>query len=392
MTGPGRYRELGVRPVINVTGTLTRLGGSLMPPVVLEAMAEAAGTFVDLYELQDRVGARVAELTGNETGYVAAGAAAGVTLAVAACMAGTDPERIAAFPHLKGIDRTEVIIHRSQRNGYDYSARQTGAGMVEVDGTEESLSAAISQRTAAILWFAGTPFARDALPIEQVVEIAGPRQVPVLVDAAGQIPPLSTLWHFTREVGADAVIVSGGKGLRGPQSSGLVLGRREIIDGCRASGNPYHGIGRPMKVGKEEMLGLLAAVEWSLGQDEEALIAGYEATVAEWVAGLAGIPGIAAERGFPSIAGEPHPRAIVRIGPSFQGTRDEVVQLLYSRDPRIAVGTLGENALALNPQTIGPGEDRLVLDALRDVLLQPGQEAEPRLASAASRRTWPGPA
>jgi L-seryl-tRNA(Ser) seleniumtransferase len=370
MSAPGgRYRDLGVRPVINVTGTLTRLGGSLMPPVVLEAMTEAAGTFVDFYELQDRVGARVAELTGNEAGYVAAGAAAGVTLAVAACMAGTDPERIAAFPHLKGMDRTEVIIHRSQRNGYDYSARQTGAAMVEVAGTKESLIAAISQRTAAILWFAGTPFAKDALTIEQVVEIARPRRVPVLVDAAGQIPPLATLWRFTREVGADAVIVSGGKGLRGPQASGLVLGRREIIDGCRANGNPYHGIGRPMKVGKEEMLGLLAAVEWSLEQDEVALIAGYEATVAGWVAGLAGIPGIVAERGFPSIAGEPHPRAIVRIDPSFHRTRDEVVKLLYSRDPRIAVGTVGDDALALNPQTIEPGEDRLVLEGLRDVLL-----------------------
>jgi L-seryl-tRNA(Ser) seleniumtransferase len=289
-------------------------------------------------------------------------------------MAGTDPDLVDAFPYLTGFDRTDVIIHRSQRNGYDYSARQTGARIVEVEGTDESLRAAISERTAAILWFAGPAFARNALPIERVVEIGKERQVPVLVDAAGQVPPISTLWHFTRELGADAVIVSGGKGLRGPQSSGLVLGRRDIIDGCRASGNPYHGVGRPAKVGKEEMLGLLAAVEWSLEQDEEATIAGYEATVATWLEGLADIPGVAAERGFPSIAGEPHARAIVRISTSFPRTRDEIVDLLYAQDPRIAVGTLGEDALALNPQTIAPGEERVVLESVRELILRLGRE------------------
>jgi L-seryl-tRNA(Ser) seleniumtransferase len=364
----GRYDDLGVRPVINAAATLTRLGGSLMPPIVLEAMAEGAGAFVDLPELQQRVGDRLAELTGNEAGYVSSGAAAGIMLTVAACMAGTDPARIAAFPHLDGIEKTEVVVHRCQRNGYDYAARQTGARMVEIEGVESELEAALSERTACVLWFAGAHFAEGALPIEKVVEIAHRREVPVLVDAAAQIPPMASLWRFTRDAGADAVIVSGGKGLRGPQSSGLVLGRRFIVEGCRANGSPNHTIGRPMKVGKEEMLGLLAAVEWSLEQDEPGTIAGYEASVAGWIEGLDGIPGVRAERRFPSEAGQPHARAVVHIASPCPWTRDAVADALWARTPRIAVSTLGEDAIGLNPQTLEPGQDRVVLDALREVL------------------------
>jgi seryl-tRNA(Sec) selenium transferase len=190
----------------------------------------------------------------------------------------------------------------------------------------------------------------------------------VLVDAAAQIPPIANLWRFTRELGADAAIFSGGKGLRGPAASGLVLGRREIVEGCRANGNPNHSIGRPMKVGKEELAGLLAAVEWALAQDEAALLAAYEATVEGWIAGLAGIPGVTAERGFPSEAGQPHGRAVVRFAPPCPLSRDEVVAALWDGEPCVAVGEVGEDAIALNPQTLEPGEDEVVLAQLRRVL------------------------
>ena len=364
------YDELGIAPVINASATLTRLGGSRMPPRVVAAMAEAAEAFVDLPELQRRVGRRIAELTGNEAAYVTSGAAAGVVLAVAACIAGTDPEKVAAFPCLTGEGQAEVVIHRSQRNGYDYAARQTGAKMVEVGGTAEELRAAIGERTACVLWFAGAHFATGALPLEDVVAIAREREVPVLVDAAAQIPPIANLWRFTRELGADAAIFSGGKGLRGPQSSGLVLGSETIVEGCRANGNPNHSIGRPMKAGKEELAGLLAAVEWSLGQDEAATIAGYEASVRRWIERLRGIPGVTAERGYPSEAGQPHGRAIVRFRPPCPWTRDDVVAALWEGTPRIAVGTVvgEEDAIALNPQTLEPGEDETVLTRLREVL------------------------
>lgn len=362
------YRDLGLSPVINAAATLTRLGGSLMPESVVDAMREAAGSFVDLNELQRLVGERIAELTHNEAAYVSSGAAAGITLAVAACIAGNEPERLNAFPALDDLTKCEVIVQRSQRNGYDYAARQTGARLVEVEGTAAALEAAIGERSACLLYFAGAHYADGALPLEEVVPIARRRGVPVLVDAAAQIPPVSTLWHYTRDLGADAVIFSGGKGLRGPQSSGLVLGRQFIIDGCRANGSPNHAIGRPMKVGKEEMMGLLAAVEWTLAQDEPSVIAGYEATVQRWVDGLAGLPGITVERGYPSEAGQPHSRCIVRILPECRWTRDGLIQALREHDPSIAVGQDVPGAIALNPQTLQPGEDAIVLAAFRELL------------------------
>src|SRR5262245_16909593 len=330
------YEELGIKPIINAAATLTRLGGSRMPPPVVEAMAAGAGAFVDLQELQARVGALIAELTHNEACYVASGAAAGVALATAACITGQDPAAIAGFPQLEG-RKNGVIVHRCQRNGYDYAIRQTGAQLVEIGMAQSTqrweLEAAITPQTACVVYFAGVHFAHGALPLAEVIEVAHERGVPVLVDAAAQIPPIANLWHFTRDLGADVAIFSGGKGLRGPQPTGLVLGRADLIAACGANGNPNSSIGRPMKVGKEELLGILAAVEWSLAQDEPALIAFYEATVRDWIAGLRGIAGVTATRGYPNEAGQPFGRAIVRIDGASGTTRDQIVAALLEGDP-----------------------------------------------------------
>jgi uncharacterized pyridoxal phosphate-dependent enzyme len=362
-----RYSDLGVRPVVNAAATLTRLGGSLMPPRVLEAMREAAGSFVDVLELQRNVGARIAELTGNEACYVSSGAAAGMAIAIAGCIAGQDPELIHRLPHIDG-PPPEVVVHRAHRNGYDQAARQTGARLVEIGTHAADLEAALSPRTVCVLFFAGAHYAAGALDLEEVISIAHARRVPVLVDAAAQIPPLASLWHFTCELGADAAIFSGGKGLRGPQSSGLVLGRRSIVESCIPNGPPNHSLGRPMKVGKEEMLGVLAAVEWSLEKDEPTLLANYERMVERWIEGLSGLPGVSAERGYPSEAGQPHGRAVVRLGSTSRLTRAELIAALWDGEPRIAVGEVETDAIALNPQTLEPGEDEIVLDALRRLL------------------------
>lgn len=369
------YATLGVRPVINAAATLTRLGGSRMPPPVVAAMEEAAGAFVDLNELQLRVGERIAALTHNEACFVASGAAAGIAIATAACLAGVEPAAIARLPYPRP-DRAEpdeVIVHRAHRNGYDHAARQTGARLVEIGMAHTTerweLEAALTPRTACVLYFAGVHYARGALPLPEVIAIAHAHQTPVLVDAAAQIPPIANLWHFTRDLGADLAIFSGGKGLRGPQSSGLVLGRADLIAACRANSNPNHSLGRPMKVGKEELLGVLAAVEWSLSQDEAATLAGLEAIVGRWQTGLAGLPGVTVERGYPSEAGQPHGRAIVHLAPPCPLGRDAVVAALWNQTPRIAVAAVGDDAIALNPQTLEPGEDELVLTALRQLLI-----------------------
>lgn len=361
------YDRLNVRRVINAAATLTKLGGSIMPAPVVEAMTAAAASFIDLHEFQRRVGEQVAELTRNDACYVSSGAAAGITLAVAATIAGVDSALIAGFPYLDERPR-DVIVWRSQRNSYDYAARLTGARLREVGPTAQELTDTCSERTACILWFAGSNFVTGALPLEEIVPIARQRGVPVLVDAAAQIPPIANLWHFTKDLGADVAIFSGGKGLRGPQSSGLVLGRRDIIEGCRANGSPNHALGRPMKVGKEELAGILAAVEWSLARDEPALLAGYEAMVAYWMSGLQGLPGITVERRYPSEAGQPHSRAIVHLLAGASVTRDALVETLWERTPRIAVSAFGADAIALNPQTVQAGEAEIVLDAVKQAL------------------------
>lgn len=365
------YEDLGVRPVINASATLTRLGGSVMPQPVVAAMARAAESFIDLTELQARVGERIAALTNNEACYISSGAAGGITLSVAACMTSTDPAAIAQLPDTTGL-KNEVIVHRTHRNGYDHAARATGAKLVEIGlahTTQEwELTAAIGPRTACVLYFAGAHFAGAALPLERVVALAHERGVPVIVDAAAQIPPISNLWHFTRDLGADIAIFSGGKGLRGPQSSGLILGSKAIIEGCRANGAPNHSIGRALKVGKEEMIGLLTTVVWSLDQEESYILAGYEATVQDWLTALGEIPGVTIKRGYPSEAGQPHSRAIVHVGPPCPRTRDEVIAALWDGTPRIAVAPVGDDAIALNPQCLGPGEAEAVTAALRRLL------------------------
>ena len=366
----GLYDDLGISPIINASATLTRLGGSRMPPEVVTAMNAAAESFVDLNELQERVGAKIAELTHNEACYVASGAAAGIMLSVASCIAGTDPANTFAFPRLEGLPRTEVIIQKVQRNGYDYAIAQTGATVVEIGNSAAELEAAITDRTACIVWFAGGPLAKDALPVEGVIQIAKARNVPVLVDAAAQIPPVESLWRFTTDLGATGAIFSGGKGIRGPQSSGLVLGTKELIAGCRANGNPNHSLGRPMKVGKEELAGILAAVEYTLAQDEDALIEQYEGIVHGWIEDLAGIPGVTAERRFPSEAGQPHSRAFIHFNAPCTVTRDEVVAALWEGSPKIAVTPVQDepDVIALNPQTVEPGEAAIVVKRIKEVI------------------------
>ena len=281
MADVSRLSELGITPLINAAGTYTILGGSRLAPPVIAAMAEASDTFLDFELLSKRVGERLAELTGNEAAIVTSGAAAGVAIAIAACVAGTDPDRVAAFP--AGGAASRVIVQRSQRNGYDYSARMSGVRLVEIGdasgATLRELEDALAEPAACVFVFVGEQFDRGAVPLPDVIRAAHARGVPVVVDAAASVPPIANLRRLAGDEGADLVVFSGGKGLRGPQTSGLVVGRADLIAACVANSSPRHSLGRPMKVGKEELLGLLAAVEWSLAQDEPAYLAGLDVAV-----------------------------------------------------------------------------------------------------------------
>jgi uncharacterized pyridoxal phosphate-dependent enzyme len=285
------YETLGVRRVINAAAAQTMLGGSLMPEPVLAAMSDAASSFVHLPELHDRVGERLAMLTHNEAACVPCGAAAGILVAVAACMTRDDLSQATALPDISGLRRSEVIFFRGHNNGFLSSVLEAGATLIEVGADPDELRQAITDKTAAVLWFDGNFWGEDAPPLAPTLASAHERGVPVIVDAADQIPPLSNLWRFTRDEGADLAIFSGGKGLRGPQSSGLIVGRADLIPACRANSGPPHSIGRPAKVGKEELLGLLAAVEWSLARHQAAVHKGYQAGLPRWISGLHELPG-----------------------------------------------------------------------------------------------------
>jgi L-seryl-tRNA(Ser) seleniumtransferase len=359
------YEELGLPKVINAAATLTRLGGSRMPDEVVAAMREASQYFISLDEMQIKVGEKIAELTQNEAAYVSSGAAGGITLAVAACIAGTDPVKINSFPYLTGIEKNEVIIIKTQRNGYDYAARLTGAKIVEPEPTLEALDAAINEHTACVLWFAGN-LANGSPDIKDAIAVTHAKGVPFIVDAAAQIPPISNLWYFTKDLGADIAIFSGGKGLRGPQSSGLILGRADLVHAARLNGPPNSTIGRPMKVGKEELAGALSAVNYSLNVDEVALMERYETVVHGWIEDLTRLKGLKVERIFPSEAGQPMPRAKVSIGPETGTTRDAVIERMREGSVRVEVNvdTEDANAFYLNPQTLDPGEEEIVTKRL----------------------------
>lgn len=369
MADVGRLDDLGMQPLINAAGTYTILGGSRLAPPVAAAMAEASDTFLDFELLATRVGERLATITHNEAAYVSSGAAAGVALAIAACIAGTDPDRIASFP--RGADTTRVIVQRSQRNGYDYSARMTGAQLVEIGDasgtTLAQLEDVLREPAAAVLVFVGEQFDRGAVPLADVVAAAHAHGVPVVVDAAAGVPPIETLWTLTG-AGADLVVFSGGKGLRGPQTTGLVVGRHELIQACLANSSPRYSIGRPMKVGKEELLGLLAAIEWSLGQDEAAYLAFLDRSVQRWIDGLSGIRGITVERGVPRAAAEPLPRALIRLHNSDLAERDRLTAAIRERG--VAVHNDGDTTISLNAQTLAEDEVEPVLAAVRAVLLE----------------------
>ncbi len=365
------YEELGLTPVINASATLTRLGGSIMPPEVVEAMVEASKHFVNLEELQRRVGEELAKMTQNEAAYVSSGAAAGLALATAAIITRGDPAAIQRLPDTTGL-KNEVIIHKSHRNGYDHAVRQVGVKIVEIGMATNTypweLEAAINENTAAVFWFQGAMTGRGDLPLEKVIEIANKHDVPVVVDAAAQLPPVENLWRFT-QMGAALAIFSGGKDLRGPQSSGLIVGRKELIEWIRPNGNPNHSIGRPMKVGKEEMVGLLTAVRLYLQQDHEARASQDEEVVAGWCAALNQHAGVHAERSFPNEAGQPLPRAKVTINPDQAGvSRDWVVSRLREGTPSIEVATGGTDAFYLNPMTLADGEEEIVLNRLLEIL------------------------
>ena len=351
------YGELGVTRVLNAATTYTSLGGSTLPEEVVEAMAGASTSCVDMSELHVAAGRHLANLTRNDAGLVTSGCAAAIVLAVLACITEGQPERIARLPY-GDIPRRRVVMHRAHRIPYDRAIELAGGRIVEVGNVLQTfdweLRAAIDDETACVFWVAGSHLPQTTLSLETTIAIAHECGVPVIVDAAAQLPPVSNLWDFTVTRGADVVVFSGGKALRGPQASGLMLGRADLIEAARLNAAPFQRLARPMKVGKEEIAGLLAAVERYLALDHKKIALQYREVVETWREQFATLVGVTVAIEDTNEAGQPVPRLVLNY--ASVDTAAQMVARLYSAPSRIAVVHQG-STLYLSPDCLAPGDE-----------------------------------
>jgi L-seryl-tRNA(Ser) seleniumtransferase len=362
------YTALGVPNVINAATTRTSLGGSLMPEPVVRAMADAAEHFVGISELHEVVGRRIATLTGNEAAHVTGGCAAAIALSTLAAMVRGSPNLVSRPPAMDDLP-VEVIVDRSHHVPYLPAIELVGGEVVTIgsaSGTRpEQLRQAISRRTAAVFWVEKPNFRGLAIPLETTIEIAHAEGVPVIVDAAAQLPPRDNLWRFTAEMGADLAVFSGGKGLRGPQSSGLIVGRANYVAACVANASPNTGLARAMKVGKEEIIGLLVALETYLENDEASDIELYNATCVEWAEEIGKHPGVTANVDTTNSSGQPTPRVRIEIEVPEAGIDAiELQERLWNGIPRIAVQEDSHRVFYITPDTLKHGEADVVADAI----------------------------
>jgi D-glucosaminate-6-phosphate ammonia-lyase len=356
--------ELGVRPFINAAGTYTTHSGSLMRPEVMEAINTASQYFVEVEELHDAVGKRIAALVGSQAAMVTAGAASALTLGTAGILTGVDRQKINQIPDLTGM-KSEVIIQKSHRFPYDHAIRNTGVRLVEVTSRAE-LERAISEKTAA-LFFLNYANGHGEIKDAEFVEIGRHANIPTFNDCAADVHPVENVSKWIK-MGFDLVCFSGGKGLMGPQSSGLLLGRADLIAGARANNSPASAtIGRGMKVNKEEMLGILVALESFLARDHDKEWAEWERRANLIIASATSVPGVKAEMYLPEVFNRwPHIR--VTWDEAATGIkRADVAHRMRAGEPSIFILSL-ENALDLGVITLKPGEERIVARRLAQEL------------------------
>lgn len=381
-----RYRDniytrlLGVRPHLPAHEHVSRLGGGRMDAEVIAAMAEANEFFVDMNELLEAAGARIAERLGTEAALVTAGGFSAMVLGAAGCLTGTDPERVHALP-LPTWPRRECLIQTPHRFGYDRAYRDAGMTIIEAE-TREDFRAALSERTAMIAALATaerqTIFAPPApvdwapapgpevMTVREQIEIGRAEGVPVLVDMASDLPTGVGLVEFV-EAGADLIVISGGKGIGGPQSSGILAGRADLVEAARLNASPNDGIGRGMKVGKEEIVGLLVALDRYVARDVESWVAGWSDMARRIAAGLADVPGLTAQvvtntAGYEDVELTWDPGVIPL-------TTDEAKAGLMAGEPRLAY------LMTIRTRLLREGEDALVIRRLRNFFTEAGSGA-----------------
>ena len=370
------YGRLGVATSINAVGTLTTLGGTLMPAEVKQAMEEASLHFVRIHDLQAAVGRRLAELTGAEAAFVTAGASASICLATCAVTAGDDRAKIDRLPHLEGMPN-EIIIQRAHRNSYDHAFRMVGVKLVEVE-TEADVRAAVNGQTAAFAMVLSHNSLGHKIPLERMIELAHANGVPLILDAAAELPPVDNLSRFTR-MGVDLVAFSGGKNLRGPQCSGLLLGRRDLIKKAYANSSPHNRFARIAKVGKEEIVGLLTAVELYMRKDHQAEREAWHEMLRRVAAELEGVPTVVTEF-IPNLDYSHSPRLSIQWDEAkLNLSVDDMVRQLRGGTPSIETSNMARfrpswKGLGVFPYNLQPGEELVVARQVRQIVLAATRE------------------
>ncbi len=369
------FEELGITRVINAGATMTFLSGSLMMPETVEAINATAHDFADMYELQDKIGAKMAEMLHCEAAMVTSGAAAALVLGTAAVITGTDAEKRKQLPHIPG-PGPEVIMQKSHRYLFDQAITTTGAKIIEVEGPDE-MEKAINENTIMALFFNGAVSwfgIKDSISHEKFVAVCKGHNIPSFIDAAADVPPVENLFKY-QKMGFDLVTFSGGKMIRGPQSAGILFGRKDLIEAAKLNSSPHEApIGRPMKVNKEEMFGMYAALKSYLERDHEK----------EWQDWLARAESIKSEIvTIRSVKGATHvPDGPANVVPSLHVTWDqkqvkitpkEVHEALKSGTPSIfcALGQKdGEALLSVGLVLLRPEQVAIVANRIKEVLRQ----------------------
>jgi D-glucosaminate-6-phosphate ammonia-lyase len=365
------YQSIGVEPIINCRGTFTIIGGSVELPEVLAAMEAASGYFVQYDELAEGVGQKLAALTGAEWGMIPAGCAAGLKHVTAACVTGGNPEKLIRIPDLTGLDKTQVIIPKYARNAYDHAVRNVGVEIIMVE-TPAQLKQAINSRTAMIYLTAGQGSAKDQpLSLEVITDLAKPDAIPILVDAAAEN---LTIPNIHLEQGATVVAYSGGKALCGPQCAGLLLGDKALLTSAWQASSPHHGPCRDNKIGKEEIMGMLAAVEAWITRDHAAEWQTWLSLLDIIAKRVSDIKTVTTQITEPTALSNLAPVLTISWDPeALHITGEEVAEDFARNKPRIAVGSGnagGRTSINIAPNQMQPGNDAVVAERVHGILLE----------------------
>jgi uncharacterized pyridoxal phosphate-dependent enzyme len=363
------YEELGVTTVINCEGTMTMLGGSL-PHAELEAVMTMAGRhFVSIPELEVAAGNRIAEMLKLPDGYTAlvtSGAAAAIQSGLAGILTGGNEAPIRQLPDLTGM-KSEVIIQKTHRNPFDHQLRSTGIKLIEIE-TQDELRAAVNERTA-MMHFSNFANAAGQIKVDEWVRLAKQYNIPCMNDAAADTPPVSHLWDYTN-MGYDLVTFSGGKAIRGPQCAGMLIGRKDMVANALLNNSPHEDtLGRSQKVGKEEIVGMVKALELFLAEDHDALAKEWQAQLEVISGEVTKVPGVSTSYFVPDIANHVPHMSITWDAARISLTPEQASKLLRSSSPSIVMGSgEGRPGLVMNSFMLQPGENKIVAQQLTRLL------------------------